>query len=157
MCRVWYDNVPPGRQPAATSCREAERVASRDRNARVIYGSQANDRDNGWWSSRGNGYPDYGRNGGTGYPDYGRYPDRNRGVYGSDTMPFRNGFDDGYEKGREDARDRDRYDPTRHSRYKSGDHEYDKRYGTKDQYRVVYRDGFRAGYDEAYRSFAARR
>jgi hypothetical protein len=147
MCRVWYDNVPPGRQPAATSCREAERVASRERNARVIYGSQANDRDNGWWS-RGNG---------NGYPDYGRYPDRNRGVYGSNTVPFRNGFDDGYEKGREDARDRDRYDPTRHGRYKSADHEYNKRYGTKDQYRVVYRDGFRAGYDEAYRSFSSRR
>ena len=39
QCRVWYDGVPPGRQPRATSCRDAERVAARDRNARVIYGS----------------------------------------------------------------------------------------------------------------------
>ena len=39
QCRVWYDGVPPGRQPGATSCREAERIAARDRNARVIYGA----------------------------------------------------------------------------------------------------------------------
>src|ERR687898_898807 len=38
MCRVWYDNLPPGRQPRATDCDQAERLASRDRNARVIYG-----------------------------------------------------------------------------------------------------------------------
>src|SRR5262245_51170326 len=31
MCRVWYDNLPPGRQPSPTSCDNAERVASRDR------------------------------------------------------------------------------------------------------------------------------
>ena len=32
------DGVPPGRQPAATNCDQAERIASRNRNARVIYG-----------------------------------------------------------------------------------------------------------------------
>src|SRR5215217_5812505 len=41
MCRVWYDNVPPGRQPRATNCDQAERVASRSTNARVIYGDNA--------------------------------------------------------------------------------------------------------------------
>lgn len=150
MCRVWYDNLPPGRQPPPMNCNDAERVASRNRDARVIYGSNTNTRDNGWWDRgpRG-GYPDNSR-----YPDYGRYPDRNRGGYGYQNVPFRNGYDDGYEKGRDDARDRDRFDPTRQGRYKSADHGYDRRYGTKDQYRVVYRDGFRAGYDEAYRSFS---
>ena len=45
MCRVWYDGVPPGRQPRPMSCREAERLASRDRDARVIYGDDyGNDR-----------------------------------------------------------------------------------------------------------------
>ena len=39
-CRVWYDGVPPGRQPAPTSCANAERIAARD-GARVIYGSDA--------------------------------------------------------------------------------------------------------------------
>ena len=42
MCRVWYDGVPPGRQPRPTGCYEAERVAARDRRARVIYGSGSN-------------------------------------------------------------------------------------------------------------------
>src|SRR6188508_2763143 len=43
-CRVWYDGVPPGRQPRATSCGEAERIAARDGNARVVYGSDRDDR-----------------------------------------------------------------------------------------------------------------
>ena len=65
-CRVWYDGVPPGRQPRPTSCREAERVAARDRNARVIYGDDRyNDR--------------YGT--GRVYED-GRYEDRSRGSNG---------------------------------------------------------------------------
>lgn len=40
MCRVWYSNRPPGHQPPPTSCREAERVARREPNARVIYSQQ---------------------------------------------------------------------------------------------------------------------
>ena len=42
LCRVWYDGVPPGHQPRPTSCDEAERIASRDGRARVIYGSGSN-------------------------------------------------------------------------------------------------------------------
>ena len=38
LCRVWYDGVPPGHQPPPTGCYEAERIASRDRRARVVYG-----------------------------------------------------------------------------------------------------------------------
>lgn len=49
LCRVWYDGVPPGRQPSPTDCYEAERIASRSRNARVIYGGGSNR----------NGYPVY--------------------------------------------------------------------------------------------------
>ena len=45
MCRIWLDDVPPGRQPAPTSCAEAERRAPRD--ARVIYGSGTS-RDGRW-------------------------------------------------------------------------------------------------------------
>ena len=37
QCRVWYDGQPPGRQPAATSCAAAQRVAART-GGRVIYG-----------------------------------------------------------------------------------------------------------------------
>jgi hypothetical protein len=39
MCRVWVDGVPPGHQPAGTSCAEAERDRLRyGAGARVIYG-----------------------------------------------------------------------------------------------------------------------
>lgn len=37
MCRIWIDNVPPGRQPAPTDCATA--VRTRPANGRVIYGS----------------------------------------------------------------------------------------------------------------------
>ena len=125
QCRVWYQGRPPGRQPAPINCRDAERIASRDRNARVIYGSA-------------------------------RYPSNQspvgRGGYGYQSVPFDNGYRDGYEKGQEDARDNDSYDHVRHSRYRSGDHGYDRRFGTKEQYRIVYREGFEAGYDAGYRA-----
>jgi hypothetical protein len=39
MCRIWIDGVPPGRQPAPTDCRTAER--NRPYNARVIYGGES--------------------------------------------------------------------------------------------------------------------
>lgn len=160
-CRVWYDGRPPGQQPRPTNCREAERIASRDRYARVIYGAnrdgpndrrpdrddEGRDRDRPRAIPR-SGYPDR-------YPD-GRYPypvrDSNRrGGYGYGTVPFDTGHTDGDDKGREDARDRDGYDPARHSRYRSADRGYDRRYGSKDEYRNIYREGFRVGYDEGYR------
>ena len=59
MCRAWYDNLPPGRQPPPVNCNDAERVASRDSNARVIYGTN---------SSYNNRRSDQ-------YPGNGRYPD----------------------------------------------------------------------------------
>jgi flagellar biosynthesis/type III secretory pathway protein FliH len=64
---------------------------------------------------------------------------------------YSQGFEDGYDKGREDARDRDRYDVRRHGRYRSADHGYNRRYGSRDEYRQVYREGFSAGYDQGYR------
>jgi hypothetical protein len=51
-CRVWYDDRPAGHQPPPTSCHNAERVASRDRYARVIYGSDRDRRDDGRWDDR---------------------------------------------------------------------------------------------------------
>jgi hypothetical protein len=38
MCRVWLDNVPPGRQPAPTDCTTAERQAARH-GGTVLYGA----------------------------------------------------------------------------------------------------------------------
>src|SRR5687768_17039958 len=165
QCRVWYDGVPPGRQPRPTNCDEAERVASRDRNARVIYGDDRyndrnryengryeNDRyengrenENGRTQDRGsNGVTDRVRDILRGR-DPNRYPTAGSRT-GANSAPYDNGFRDGLEKGREDARDNDSFDPVRHSRYRSADHGYDSRYGTKEQYKLAYRDGFEAGY-----------
>jgi len=76
------------------------------------------------------------------------YPGR---VYGSRAADI--GYRDGLDAGRGDARDRDAYDPVRSSRYRSADHDYDNRYGSKDDYKREYRDAFRRGYDEGYRNW----
>ena len=140
-CRVWYDNRPAGRQPAPTNCDTAERIASRSRDARVIYGDDrfaTRNRDERYRDER--------------YRD-GRTRDRSTAssAYGYNSVPFQNGERDGYEKGREDARDNDSYDPVRHSWYRSGDRGFNNRYGTRDAYKLTYRDGFESGYERGYR------
>ncbi len=164
-CRVWYDGVPPGRQPGATSCAQAERIAARDRNARVIYGEDAYDRDDRYGYNRNGVYGSYP------YP----YPDNDRGVPrvpGRNRAPndpyysgssrigdtaYENGFRDGRTKGLEDRGDSDRFDPSRHSRYRSPDRGYITSYGDKTRYRTIYREGFQAGYERGYYDYAARR
>jgi|KBSMisStandDraft_5_1062788.scaffolds.fasta_scaffold818277_1 hypothetical protein len=142
MCRVWYDGRPPGHQPRATSCPDAERVASRDRAARVVYGGDRQP----WGDRAGDPWTPRSVSPRLAYPDRG-YP------YDSEarTVPYEQGFKDGRDKGRDDRSDDKRFDPTRHGRYESADHGYDKRYGSKDEYRDTYREGFRAGYAEGYR------
>jgi hypothetical protein len=157
MCRVWYDGVAPGRQPAPTSCAEANRVAGRNNSARVIYGQNTGQND-GYWGrdDRGRAIPrtqspypypyPQGR-----YPSAERYPSGPNAGYGYSRVPYDNGYEDGLDKGREDGRDNDSYDPVRHSRYRSADHGYNSRYGSKDDYKNVYRAGFSDGYDVGYR------
>lgn len=144
-CRVWYDGLPPGHQPAPLDCREAERIASRTRGARVVYGAGR------WGDERWSRTGDW-RDGQWGRATPRRYPNVNleRGRYYRQGPAFDVGYRDGLDKGREDARDRDRYDPARHGRYRSADHGYERRYGSKDAFRDVYRQGFLAGYDEGY-------
>ena len=153
MCRVWYDGVPPGRQPRATNCNEAERIASRISNARVIYGSDSYENDRNYRNNDrvyGNGYPN----------TYPAYPNRgygnNNGYYGTNTVAYDNGYQKGLEKGRNDARDRDSYDPVRYKEYRNADNGYNSRYGSKDQYKLAYRDGFEAGYAQAYQANGGR-
>ena len=143
QCRVWYEGRPPGQQPRATNCNEAERVASRSRNARVIYGSDTWGRNDRWGDRNDDRWGDrnddrWGRND--------RYGDR-----GYSRQAFDQGYRDGITKAQEDTRDGDRYDPARHDWYKSGTRGYDSRYGTRDDYRAAYRSGFVQGYDSAYR------
>jgi len=137
-CRVWYDDLPPGRQPRPMDCRTAETIASRDRSARVIYGSGTQE---GWGSGQ---YPST-RNG-RAVP---RSPNSGYGGY-YNNVAFNNGYTDGLEKGREDVRERRAYDPSRHSRYRSADHLYDQQYGSKDVYKSDYRQGFIDGYDSVF-------
>ena len=49
-----------------------------------------------------------------------------------------------------DRGDNDSFDPVLHSRYRSADRGYESRYGTKEQYKLAYRDGFEAGYEQGY-------
>jgi hypothetical protein len=171
-CRVWYDNRPTGRQPDSTSCRQAETIAARDRNARVIYGEDVYDDRSGYGygSSR---YPGTWR----GDDDDDRAvsrPGRNRdprisgGIYDrsgpyngrnsryNNGAAFQNGYRDGLNKGREDGEDNDRYDPNRHSWYRSATRGYEDEYGARAGYQARYREGFEAGYSEGYRVYVRR-
>jgi hypothetical protein len=155
QCRVWYDNRPAGRQPSATSCRQAESVAARERNARVIYGEnvfrtrdtrygeQQNDR-----AVRRGTVRDPRVNGG--------YGDYRRESRDTNAPAFQNGYRDGMTKGREDAEDRDRFDVNRHSWYRSANRGYESRDGRRSDYQRIYKQGFEAGYAEGYRVYARR-
>jgi hypothetical protein len=149
QCRVWYDSLPPGRQPAPTSCDRAEQLASRDRDARVIYGDRDANGNESWRTT-----DDY-RTGGSPLGDQIRERIRNRNSNGTtarnNSVAYNTGSQDGYEKGREDADDNDSYDPVRHSRYRSADRGYNSSYGTREAYKLTYRDGFEAGYERGYR------
>jgi hypothetical protein len=81
------------------------------------------------------------------------YENRNppRGSYSS--VAAQNGFRDGLEAGRDDARDRRASDPFRPKRYRSGDHDYDRRYGPKEEYQREYRAAFQQGYEQGYREY----
>jgi hypothetical protein len=92
-----------------------------------------------------------------GYPQ-GRYPQGgypqggygNAGTYAS-SPAAQNGYRDGYEQGRNDARGGSRFDPVGARRYRSGDQDYDRRYGSRDDYKREYRSAFQAGYEQGYR------
>jgi hypothetical protein len=102
-CRVWYDGVPAGRQPAPMNCRDAERIAARQPNARVIYGNGASrsSRDYPW----GRDDDRYGRDDRYGHDDRygrdGRYdPDGRRPRRGAETqgraVPRTDGYPSSY-------------------------------------------------------------
>jgi hypothetical protein len=98
---------------------------------------------------RGNGrydYPEPYPNGGDPNGGYGS----NRGGYGYGSPAAEAGYRDGLEAGRDDASDRERFDPIRAKRYREGDHGYDRRYGSRDDYKRDYRAAFEHGYREGY-------
>lgn len=89
----------------------------------------------------------YGGTAGYGYPGNSGYGYGGSATYGA----FQNGASDGYRKGLEDVQDRKYPDATRHKWYRSGDHDYESVYGSRDAYKVEYRRGFQEGYDRAFR------
>lgn len=66
-------------------------------------------------------------------------------------LAFSNGYSDGYDEGLNDGRKQHRNDPIAESRYRSGDHGYDRAYGSKDTYKLNYRGAFTDGYEQGYR------
>lgn len=175
-CRVWYDGRPPGRQPPPTDCRAAERTVRGVRNARVVYGDDRSrddvydrddiyrddrrDRDDVYRDDRDdrnergravprrNPYPTYP---GDRYPERRPSPDARPGRSRNAHPGWDSGYRDGLVKGREDLSKNRSYQPDRHQWYRSASRGYDRRYGLRGAYANVYRDGFTAGYDEAFR------
>jgi len=89
------------------------------------------------------------------YPNYPTYPPNSpseRGVPrgGYSSLAAQNGYRDGLDEGRNDANSRRAYDPVRTKRYRDGDHDYNNRYGSKDEYKREYRAAFEQGYRDGY-------
>ena len=122
------------------------------------YGSDSYGRGNDQYGQYGRNDP-YGRNdgwrpGAGGPPPWANGRGRGRGNAGGyqyNELAFRNGFTDGYEAGLRDGRNRDRFDPVREGRYRDGDRGYNRNYyGSRDIYRVRYRQAFIEGYEYGF-------
>jgi hypothetical protein len=67
-----------------------------------------------------------------------------------------NGFRDGVYTGEKDAQQRESYNPERSHYYRNATYGYDN-YGSRNEYRRAYRDGFVRGYSDGYRRYGRRR
>ena len=74
------------------------------------------------------------------------------GVYARDVdrRAYDNGFREGIEEGRNDARRHRDYSLRRHDEFRDADQGYRREYGDREFYRRNFRQGFEAGYREAY-------
>jgi hypothetical protein len=70
-----------------------------------------------------------------------------------DDRAYDRGYNDGRQRGENDARRNRAYDYARHGDYRDADDGY-RGYGNRNDYRVVYRQGFVAGYNDGYRRYA---
>jgi hypothetical protein len=77
-----------------------------------------------------------------------RYP---QSLQTTEARAYDVGYREGFEEGRDDARHARPYDPSRHHEFRDADSAY--RGGNRNAYRRLFRDGFTAGYDDAYRQF----
>jgi hypothetical protein len=65
-----------------------------------------------------------------------------------------NGYHEGREAGENDGRKGRSFSVERHDDFRDADEGYHREYGDKDFYRREFREGFRAGYSDAYNQFA---
>jgi hypothetical protein len=70
--------------------------------------------------------------------------------WGYSDVAFDTGYRDGLSAGRKDFSDKKDFRPEKHDSYEDGDHGYRKSFGTKDQYKELYRKGFLRGYEDAF-------
>jgi hypothetical protein len=81
-----------------------------------------------------------------------------RGPYGNgrevERIAHDNGYHDGREAGEKDARKGRAFAVDHHDDFRDADHGYHRDYGDKEFYRREFREGFRAGYSDAYNEFA---
>jgi len=81
----------------------------------------------------------------------GTYPDERYGYPAQGNIAVQTGMEDGYEKGVEDAQKNRSFDPLRHAWYRAGDRRYEGRFGSREQFKDLYRQGFTEGYERGYR------
>jgi uncharacterized membrane protein len=77
------------------------------------------------------------------------------GSYGGGSLrneAYRYGYDDGSIAARSDIEKRKSYNSKPRGRYEDRDHGYRREYGSRDQYKAEYTNGYRAGYDSAFRN-----
>ncbi|MGE5244899.1 MAG: hypothetical protein ACM3SQ_11785 [Betaproteobacteria bacterium] len=85
----------------------------------------------------------------------GSYYDYDRGArYDVGRRAYENGYREGLRHGESDARDGRRFDVQRQDDYRDADEGYRRGYGDRDDYQRAYRQGFAAGYAEAYNRVA---
>ena len=70
-----------------------------------------------------------------------------------DQRAYTRGYDEGRALGETDARRHRSFDHTRHGHYRDADAGY-RGYGDLNAYRVLFRQGFAAGYNDGYRRYA---
>lgn len=81
------------------------------------------------------------------------YYGRGRAAQSVDRRAYDIGFRDGVDAGRDDARHHEKFDAIRAKRYREGDHNYDRRYGSRDDFQREYRAAFQQGYEQGYRQY----
>ncbi len=108
------------------------------------------------WYQRGyqegyrNGFRDAYRNT-AGWGDGDRDDWRGGGWENSGNVAYRFGYDDGALAARSDLEKGKSYNSKPRGRYEDRDHGYRREYGSRDQYKAEYTNGYRAGYDANYR------